>query len=198
MVQYRMSKKPPKPFTLPSLSEDEKSLFQQAMKGVAPLRKHSFLSETTPSWSPRKIRSRDETQQQTSPTYNTHFLANPVTPEEVLSYRHISVSNKSFKRLKQANLPIEARLDLHGKSLDEAINLTQNFIHDAQVHAYKCVLIVHGKGRYSPDCFPQIKNLLNQWLRDQIEVLAFHSAKPQDGGQGALYVLLKTMRNHKV
>jgi DNA-nicking Smr family endonuclease len=50
---------------------------------------------------------------------------------------------------------------------------------------------VHGKGNGSWQKQPVLKNKLNQWLRQRDEVLAFCSARPCDGGTGAIYVLLK-------
>jgi DNA-nicking Smr family endonuclease len=52
-------------------------------------------------------------------------------------------------------------------------------------------LIVHGKGYRSRNRLPVIKTLLDRWLRECSQVLAFHSAQPKHGGSGAVYVLLK-------
>jgi DNA-nicking Smr family endonuclease len=35
-----------------------------------------------------------------------------------------------------------------------------------------------------------LKGFVNQWLRDLDPVQAFHSARPEHGGTGAVYVLL--------
>lgn len=57
----------------------------------------------------------------------------------------------------------------------------------------RCLLIIHGKGGIQ-GAPPVIKNLLNRWLPQINEVIAFHSALPKDGGSGAIYVLLKRNR----
>ena len=55
----------------------------------------------------------------------------------------------------------------------------------------KIILVIHGKsGKDSSP--PVIKNLVNSYLRQMPEVLAFYSAQPKDGGTGAVYVLLKS------
>jgi DNA-nicking Smr family endonuclease len=38
---------------------------------------------------------------------------------------------------------------------------------------------------------PVLKGKVNHWLQQRDEVLAFCSARPVDGGTGAVYVLLK-------
>ena len=58
----------------------------------------------------------------------------------------------------------------------------------------RCVLLVHGRGLHSPDQLPVLKEALLGWLaggRFGRLVLAFCSARPADGGAGALYVLLR-------
>ena len=55
----------------------------------------------------------------------------------------------------------------------------------------RCVRIVHGKGLSSEGKLPVLKVKVNSWLRQKDDVLAFCSARPQDGGTGAVYVLLK-------
>jgi DNA-nicking Smr family endonuclease len=55
----------------------------------------------------------------------------------------------------------------------------------------RCVRIIHGKGKSSEGKLPVLKGKVNSWLRQRDEVIAFCSARPSDGGTGAVYVLLK-------
>ncbi len=50
---------------------------------------------------------------------------------------------------------------------------------------------MHGKGHGSLHKLPVLKTKVQGWLRQRDEVLAFCSARPVDGGTGAVYVLLK-------
>ena len=61
----------------------------------------------------------------------------------------------------------------------------------AQARGHRCLLVIHGKGYYSSSGEPILKNLLKNWLPLQPDVIAFHSAKPKDGGTGAIYLLIK-------
>gem|GEM_PF-4872805 len=68
---------------------------------------------------------------------------------------------------------------------------TAEFINAARDRDLRCVRIIHGKGRRQIDQAPRLKQLLARWLPSRPEVLALCSARPQDGGTGAVYVLLK-------
>jgi DNA-nicking Smr family endonuclease len=53
---------------------------------------------------------------------------------------------------------------------------------------------VHGRGLNSKDQIPVLKDAVRLWLaRGRIakSVLAFATARPTDGGAGAVYVLLR-------
>jgi DNA-nicking Smr family endonuclease len=50
---------------------------------------------------------------------------------------------------------------------------------------------VHGKGHGSPGREPVLKGKVRGWLVQKNEVIAFTQARAQDGGHGALLVLLK-------
>ena len=67
------------------------------------------------------------------------------------------------------------------------------FITSVREHGKRCVRIIHGKGYGSSNKGPVIKPLVNQWLRKRSEILAFCSARPVDGGTGAVYVLIKSL-----
>ncbi|MCW8826282.1 MAG: Smr/MutS family protein, partial [Gammaproteobacteria bacterium] len=83
---------------------------------------------------------------------------------------------------------VEAELDLHGFTVNEArVELTE-FLHFAMESGLRCVRIIHGKGKSSQ---PILKQKVDYWLRQREEVLAFCSAINRDGGTGALYLLLR-------
>ena len=67
------------------------------------------------------------------------------------------------------------------------------FLRRRRLSGARCVRIIHGKGRGSAQGLPVLKNKVNYWLQQRDDVLAFCSARPVDGGTGAVYVLLKRM-----
>ena len=95
-----------------------------------------------------------------------------------------------LKKLRQGKNPIEHSLDLHGLTVVEARKELLGFFDECKASGLRHAIIIHGKGFRSKDR-PVIKPMVNRWLRATDNVLAFHSAQPKDGGNGAVYVLLK-------
>lgn len=99
-----------------------------------------------------------------------------------------------LKKLRKGAFSIRAHLDLHGMFKEEARVALSNFVSQAQLRGHRCVLVVHGRGLHSKDQQPVLKEAVVNWLgRSSLrkQVLAFCSARPYDGGAGALYVLLR-------
>ena len=77
---------------------------------------------------------------------------------------------------------------------DEAQVAVDRFVAAARTAGRRCVLIIHGRGHHSKDQVPVLKERIHAWLargRLSKSVLAFASARPCDGGAGAVYVLLR-------
>ncbi len=114
----------------------------------------------------------------------------PETGEE-LAYRTASVSLASFRKLRRGRLSVMAEADLHGLNVSEAKRHLREFLAEAHQRRWQCVRIIHGKGKRSGQRGPVLRNKVDRWLRQWSEVLAFCSARPVDGGTGAVYVLLR-------
>ena len=98
------------------------------------------------------------------------------------------------RKLKRGEYSFEAHLDLHGYSSAEARLRLGEFIERCHRESKRCVLLIHGRGLGSKDNIPVIKNKLAAWLTRGAmgqKVLAYVSARPYDGGTGAVYVLLR-------
>lgn len=120
------------------------------------------------------------------------ILPMDITPEQVLFFAKSGVQQAQIRKLKRGQIPIESELDLHGFTAAEAQPLFLSFLESSIAQHHRCVCIIHGKGRTSQNNIPVLKNLVNDWLKQHPRVLAFCSAKPSDGGAGAVYVLLKS------
>ena len=104
------------------------------------------------------------------------------------------VGKKIMRRLKRGQLPVQDHIDLHGLTQKEAETEVKNFLIRCHGRGFRCVLIIHGRGLNSPDSFPVLKERLPVWLNRgpaRKIVLAFATARPYDGGTGAIYVLLR-------
>jgi DNA-nicking Smr family endonuclease len=109
-----------------------------------------------------------------------------------LSFRRDHVPQRVLLRLRRGEYAVAAEMDLHGMTAIQSRAALAEFIKEALLLRQSCVRVVHGKGRRSGPRGPVLKNVVNQWLRNCDAVSAFGSARPIDGGSGAVYVLLRT------
>jgi len=110
---------------------------------------------------------------------------------EHLSYAAPGVQRTVLRKLKSGKYAIQAELDLHGMTLAVAKAELGAFLLECQHRRLLCVRIIHGKGRKQADKAPRMKPAVNQWLQSNKKILAFCSARSNDGGTGAVYALLK-------
>jgi DNA-nicking Smr family endonuclease len=101
------------------------------------------------------------------------------------------VQRRLLTRLRRGHFSIEAELDLHGMTTAVAHHELGQFLRHAKIRGIRCVRIIHGKGLRSPNGRSVLKAKVERWLRLRDEIVAFTSARPVDGGTGAIYVLLK-------
>ncbi len=119
-----------------------------------------------------------------------HDYADIETGDELLFVRS-GLQTNVVRKLRRGQYVLEAELDLHGQRVAEAHELINTFLRRAQKEGKRCVRIIHGKGLGSVSNLPILKGKVSAWLQKKDEVLAFCSARPNDGGTGAVYVLLK-------
>lgn len=115
--------------------------------------------------------------------------------DEYVEGRRHEVSRQTMKKLRAGQISYQDYLDLHGMTRDEARRKVESFIARSRRHNHWCVLVVHGRGKGSHGGRPVLKEKLVAWLtRDGgigAHVIAFATARPCDGGPGAVYVLLR-------
>jgi DNA-nicking Smr family endonuclease len=109
---------------------------------------------------------------------------------EVLMHLQDGYPPKLLKQLRRGQFVVEAELDLHHMRVHEARALLGSFLGECRLQGRRCVRIVHGKGKGS-DQGSVIKALTDRVLRQRSEVIGYTSARPQDGGTGAVLALLK-------
>ena len=173
----------------PGASDDDH--FREAMSGVQPRASSDRLPppRQTP---PPHARSAEADEREVI----NELLYGMLEPEliesgDTLSYRGDGIQDAVWRRLRRGAYRLRAELDLHGLNRTIAHQAVSEFLADCLARDVRCVRIVHGKGNRSPNTGPVIKTLLDSWLRRRRDVLAFCSARPHDGGTGAVYVLLR-------
>jgi len=170
--------------------EDPKTLFAGAVEGVRKLtqdRVVPFRKRVRPI--PRQSLREAEAIAADMLTFSSTDI-DVGTGEELLFFRS-GISKEVVRRIKRGQIAVEGELDLHGLTVDQARLAFAGFLQAARNQGKRCVRIIHGKGLGSEARLPILKGCVNTWLRQKDEVLAFCSARPEDGGTGAVYVLLK-------
>jgi DNA-nicking Smr family endonuclease len=110
---------------------------------------------------------------------------------EELSYLKDGLSPRILRRLKRGQYSIADEIDLHQMTVAVARTAVKEFLDAARRQGRLCVKIIHGKGLRSRAEGPVVKRLVDGLLRRRADVLAFASAKPAEGGTGAVVVLLR-------
>ena len=106
-----------------------------------------------------------------------------------------AMDKKTGQRFKSGAMQIDARLDLHGYTLDKAFEVLKNFIHNQSRQNARCLLVITGKGGLLGRGV--LKAEMPAWINSaeiRSLVLSYAMAQPKNGGDGAFYILLKRNR----
>ncbi len=172
------------------INPDEIDLFRQAMSDVRRLTTdQSPLKLPQPKPEPRQTQA-DEAQVLQDMLSDEFDPIDTTTGEELLFARP-GIQKQVLRKLRQGKFAVEAELDLHGLRVEQARQVLTRFLGQSRDKGIRCIRIIHGKGLGSFQKQPVLKDKTNRWLQQRDEVLAFCSARPVDGGTGAVYVLLK-------
>jgi DNA-nicking Smr family endonuclease len=182
------------PLATPGI-EDAAALFRSAVRDVAPLApsdKTSYSTKPHPQPIPRQVLH----EQSPSNSLSDH-VSLEMEPGDEWSFLRPGVSRLALRRLRRGYWGIQAQLDLHGFTRDEARLELTAFLDDSHRRGFRCVRVIHGKGLSSRNHEPVLKARIGGWLAERNDVLAFCQARPEDGGSGAVVVLLRSVgREH--
>ncbi|MFP2912901.1 Smr/MutS family protein [Pyxidicoccus sp. 3LFB2] len=185
---------PPKAKKAPKVSEaDEAALFYSAMDGVQQMTHRGEAPVPNPRL-PELIDENAEALAQLSELVAGQGDFTVSDTEEYLEGAGPGIDRNLLRSLRRGDFSVQGRLDLHGMSQVEAKDAVERFLSDSRRANRRCVLIVHGRGLNSKDQIPVLKAGIKTWLSSKrigSLVLAFATARPQDGGAGAVYVLLR-------
>jgi DNA-nicking Smr family endonuclease len=169
----------------------DNSLFHEAVKGARPLKiEPQHIAKTRPKPIAKQF-IRDEKQALRDSLSDDFYPAHELESGEELLYLRTGQSPSVLSKLRRGFWVVQAQIDLHGLISDEARQYVAEFLSDCKKRNIRCVRIVHGKGLGSRNREPVLKHKLRSWLMQRDEVIAYAQAKPEDGGSGAVIVLLK-------
>ena len=181
----------------------EEHLFTRAMEGVArlPREARARVEGPAPALHPRPPVS-DEAEALAAlsdlVTGAAHFDISDT--REYIEGAIVGLDPRLLRRLRRGDFAWQSHLDLHGLVAERARVAVDEFLAAAVRAGHRCVLIIHGRGLNSRDQVPVLKERLKGWLargRAAHVVLAFATARPCDGGAGAVYVLLRRERRRR-
>ncbi|HPQ94316.1 MAG TPA: Smr/MutS family protein [Thiolinea sp.] len=170
---------------------DEASLFLESVRDVVPLTPKDLVVHDTPKPLPIPLKTLEDEQQVLEDMFSDEYDPVELQPGDILSYKRAGIQHRVFNKLRRGEYRVAAELDLHGLSAREARGYLAEFLVTIYPLKGECVRIIHGKGNRSSHKGPVLKVKINNWLRQHDRVQAFHSARPVDGGTGAVYVLLR-------
>lgn len=172
-------------------SDDDVRLFREAIGRVRPIKETAAAAPTAPRPGPQPLQFlRDEARVRGE--LLTHaFDAAIIEAADDISHLKQGQSPRLLKRLRRGEFSVRAEIDLHEMSSSVAREAIRLFLEDCHRHGELCVRIVHGKGLRSRAQAPVLKRLVDSLLRRRADVLAFASARPAQGGTGAVIVLLQ-------
>jgi len=175
------------------IPEDEVALFREAVRDTTPIRQAPRVSRGSKAPPPVPIQSLLDGHDAVAES-----LDGPLTWEQSLetgeeaSFLRAGLGPDVLRKLRRGHWVVQDVVDLHGLNRQEARLLLAEFLGASLKRGLRCVRLIHGKGLRSPGKEPILKGKVQLWLAKRDEVLAFCQAPGNQGGSGALLVLLKT------
>lgn len=177
----------------------EIALFRGAVKNAAPLAKNVRADINRPTPKPHAVHHEaDELaaleagQRAMHPSPMSWDIGADIEDEQ--SFLRAAVSPDLLRKLRRGQWTIDAEIDLHHHTQDEAHKALMEFMRKARIFGWRCVRIIHGKGLSSHQKIPVLRNKVRRWLQQKDAVLAYCEPRPNGGGSGAVLVLLRAVR----
>ena len=209
-----MTSGPKRPGARRKYSVPDHGLCREIARHITPLRPHQetgdepALPEPPPAIVPKDPLLRPN--RPAKPAGLSHRL--PVAKRESVAPL-TGIDRSMQRRLIRGAADIDARLDLHGESIESARLRLQRFLSGARAEGHRLVLVITGKGAspftshtlhgtghfHSPERLGRLRRLVLEWLNEpefRAHVSGFQPAHPRHGGGGALYVRLRRPKGH--
>jgi len=167
------------------LTDADRRLFTAAMRDAVPVKRRA------------KVAPPDAPPPAVEPTKPQPTPGPPPVPRPRPAPRPAAnpgLDRRTEQRLRRGALPIDRRIDLHGLTQAEAHAALDRFVRAAATAGSRMLLVITGKGSGSE---ATLRRLVPRWLshgEHAARVLRAMPARPQHGGDGALYVLLRRKR----
>uniref|UniRef100_Q47GI7 Smr protein/MutS2 C-terminal n=1 Tax=Dechloromonas aromatica (strain RCB) TaxID=159087 RepID=Q47GI7_DECAR len=178
--------------------EPDLAAFRAAMAGVQPLPSPNLVQHGTCPPPPRPLQHIADEQAALHESLHGHIgLQDRLEGGDEPHHLRTGLAQNVLRDLRRGRWVVQNEIDLHGLNRDEARQLLATFLAICLHREQRCVRVVHGKGLGSPQKLSILRQLVRGWLAQREEVLAYCQAKPHDGGEGALLVLLRAPKKQR-
>lgn len=177
------------------IDPDDLAAFRAAVADAKPLPKTDRAHLGGPMPPPRPLQHiADEHAALHESLYGAITLQDRLEGGDEPNYTRNGLASTVLRDLRRGRWVIQDEIDLHGLNRQEARQLLAEFMVESLHYGKRCVRVIHGKGLSSPQKTSILRQLVRGWLAQREEVLAYCQAKPHDGGEGALIVLLRAQK----
>jgi DNA-nicking Smr family endonuclease len=174
----------------PPPDDEDTRLFREAVQGAKKLRQDEAAAIARRRPAPQARFSRADRHAVLRESLSGEAGDPELAAGDELVYHRAGVPMTVLRKLRRGQYRVQAEMDLHGMTVVEAKQALRDFLAEALDRQFRCVRIIHGKGLRSGHRGPVLKGAVSSVLRRVGAVVAYVSARPVDGGTGAVYVLL--------
>ena len=173
-------------------AQADANLFQRAAGAVQRLPSHGKVHHVPEPPAPIPVQRQLDDQRVLLESISDEFDASTLLEvDDAMSFRRPGIGIDVARKLRRGHWSIQAEIDLHGLRREDAREALAAFLRESVRQGLRCVRVVHGKGLGSPGKTPVLKGKVHGWLVQKDEVLVFVQARADEGGAGAVVVLLK-------
>jgi DNA-nicking Smr family endonuclease len=202
--------KPPHPPRRRHLSKEDEALWEHTAASLKPLRERKGRhhpgvagASDAPPFAPKAKGGRKAGSGAQHSTAKDAAQPQPAPPAKPRAPGLADFDRKAARRLRQGQIEIEARIDLHGMRQHEAHGALRRFLLSCFGRGVRWVLVITGKGgpRKTQDdegwSLPErgvLRKNVPLWLAEpelRAIVVSFTTAAVPHGGEGALYIQLR-------
>ena len=179
-------------FPQDNMDDDDAAVWERLTRGVK-----AYEPELPPARPAKSPKAKSKQPRRATATPSARLLSagkQASQPIDLRSGEKAGIDGATRRRLAQGQIPIEARLDLHGLNAAQAERRLARFVDQAVHTGARCVLVITGKGSEGKGV---LRRLVPLWLKTPPlsgQILAISQARQADGGGGALYVMLRRKR----
>jgi len=176
------------------VAEDEIELLRHAFRDVTPLKGRTIRQKKADKAAEKKAAQVIVAQAKPRPIVLPTPKPKPApvrtTLPDLSAGTSAGVDLATVRKLKRGKMAVTGRLDLHGHTQDEAYSALSHFLAAMQGASSRAVLVITGKSGV-------LRRQVPGWLNagpNRARILSFTQARISDGGEGALYVLVKKLK----